>query len=896
MCGVRATSCVLTRAPRSPPLRRSRVAEPAVRCGENDSATMATQAVHANKAHACTDACDCGEWPSPRRKRPIEESRPSAHDKAIGELQNLLDLLRPKRATDEWSVGDKLHLVLNQWLGDDYPLQGVLPDDKLGTNASKKWSNMQQKNSEVAKALARLRAGTSADSELAAWARLLRTAAGRGQLIAAYGARMEGSVGADESEAAAGQSEEESATDDAMSLVQNGSKVVLFGLIKHAHANQSPGVVQGYDARRERYSVRVRRRVRMYAAGEIIEEYNVRRDNFIIVRPASMDDWIHASVRAVNDVQCATLAAVHGSAAVDALVAVLSPSPSMKSYGNELSMLVDNLHRARERRSHKRGVASSDGAKRAAIPEAQSKQLERLRTRLIESGHAALAATFIGCSPDAAPHRELLCNYRLRPLRMPYAGPLWLTEDPNPTEAGAWQSAPLPFGACYNPSYSKGGRCGMAAYLPCEWPVRIASTQMVIRSAHGQPVTISQTYMVSGVTNATVLSTVLDDVRAFLRRWVKDPDSLASVRLLRQTRDPSGECTYQTLNDASTVSADDVDLFNLANAADNSDDGTGELPCECLVVTNLPVAAPLVTPAPTPNAPLTNAVNALRLAQYGLGTTRPHAPDHNTLANALCNARISTDPELQLPMRMQDYQKVGACLKVMEEQPHRCCFNCGMMNYKARHDTILVHARRREDLRAWRVYGAQLQRASDELAVPLDQLFLCERADDDANGAARCRVFSCAACKKETCQRPEEYDLFDGHTRDDRLRQRRWRYDTNGVGDPLPDALAALTSEERLMLGVVKMANVAFDASYSNTGYMHFSNGGFLQPGDYHGLSTILTSDPEQTTTPEQAHLRTALEHLMHPVHGNALVRDTLTCFEREVRDGEPLPSPNDQC
>ena len=43
------------------------------------------------------------------------------------------------------------------------------------------------------------------------------------------------------------------------------------------------------------------------------------------------------------------------------------------------------------------------------------------------------------------------------------------------------------------------------------------------------------------------------------------------------------------------------------------------------------------------------------------------------------------------------------------------------------------------------------------------------------------------------------------------------------------------------MLGVVKMANVAFDAAYSNTGYMHFSSGGFLQPGDYHGLSTILT-------------------------------------------------------
>tara|TARA_B110000046_G_scaffold111145_1_gene118361 strand:+ start:323 stop:2818 length:2496 start_codon:yes stop_codon:yes gene_type:complete len=829
----------------------------------------------------------CGEWPPPRNKRPFEESEPSAHQKAIEELQNLLELLRPKRSKEEWSVGEKLHLVLHQWLGDDYPLQGVLPSEKMA-KASKRWTNMQQSNEKVAEVVARLKAGTGADGALAACARLLRTAKGRGELIAAYGGRMERPMRADESEAAACQSEEESATEDAMSLVSAGSRVVVFGLIAHAHANQSPGIVQGYNASSDRYTVRVGRRFTMnaHAAGPVIDVINVRRDNFVIVRLASMEDWIHASVRAVNDEQCATLAAVHGSAAVHALVAVLSPSPSEKTYGEDLSLLVDNLHRAKTRNPCMRSVASQNGAKRAALPAAQKKQLVKLRARLTESGHAALATTFIGCSPDAAPHSELLCNYRLRPLRMPYSGPLFLMQDANPTEADAWQSAPLPFGACYNPSYTEGGRCGMAAYLPCEWPVRIAPTQMAIRSADGQCVPIPHAYVVSGVTNATLLSTVLEDVRAFVRRWVKDSNSLTSIRLLRQTRDTSGECTYQTLNETSAVSADDVDLFNLANADDNFEDDTGALPCECLVVTNLPVAAPLVTPTTTPNAPLTNAITALRLAQYGLGTTRPNAPDHNTLANALCNARISTNPELQLPTRMQDYQKVGACLKVMDEQPHRCCFNCGMMNYHTRNDTILVRARRREDLRAWRVYGAQLQRTCEELAVPLEHLFLCERADDDANGVARCRVFSCSACKKETCQRPEEYDLFDGHTRDERLRQRRWRYDANGVGEPLPDALDALTSEERLMLGVVKMANVAFDAAYSNTGYMHFSNGGFLQPGDYHGLSTILTCDPEQTTTPQQARLRTALEHLMHPLHGNPLVRDTLTCFEREVSAG----------
>ena len=71
--------------------------------------------------------------------------------------------------------------------------------------------------------------------------------------------------------------------------------------------------------------------------------------------------------------------------------------------------------------------------------------------------------------------------------------------------------------------------------------------------------------------------------------------------------------------------------------------------------------------------------------------------------------------------------------------------------------------------------------------------------------------------------------------------------------------------------------------SYSNSGYMHFSSGAFLQPGDFHGLSTILVQDPGTPRPPSEARIARALAHLMDEQHGNPLVRRTLTCFEREL-------------
>ena len=263
------------------------------------------------------------------------------------------------------------------------------------------------------------------------------------------------------------------------------------------------------------------------------------------------------------------------------------------------------------------------------------------------------------------------------------------------------------------------------------------------------------------------------------------------------------------------------------------------------------------------------------------------------MLNNLCNAPFAHPANVCLPTTAAEYRKLGAHGEAISQIPVRCCFNCGMVNHPTAGDKILVKARGRHDLRAWRVYGDLINDIHQRQHVPIDDMFMCESAEPAADGTARCRVFTCSACKKERCQDPTQYDLFDGHTAG-LPGQAQWRYQPNGVGEPLPDPLAALSSEDRLYLGVVKMVDAAFEPAYSSsTGYMHFSNGAFLQPGDYHGLSTLLVRDARAVDAPSGINLervQTALEFLMDPDNGNPIVQRTLTCFERELAH-----NPNDQ-
>lgn len=215
------------------------------------------------------------------------------------------------------------------------------------------------------------------------------------------------------------------------------------------------------------------------------------------------------------------------------------------------------------------------------------------------------------------------------------------------------------------------------------------------------------------------------------------------------------------------------------------------------------------------------------------------------MLNALCNEPLDHAPSTHLPNELATYRKFGAHLAKIEQQPNKVCFNCGVLNYLSSTKRIVVKAAGTHDLRAWRVFSDSIEAFSEQLGVPLEEVFLCEEVPAGSDGHERRRVYSCASCEAEKCQDPTKYDLFDGHAADAR-DPRGYSYEPNGVGEPTPEPLAQLDSTERLLLGVVKMADATFDPPYSSTGYGRFSNGGLLTPGDYHGWASMLVTDPTE--------------------------------------------------
>jgi len=84
---------------------------------------------------------------------------------------------------------------------------------------------------------------------------------------------------------------------------------------------------------------------------------------------------------------------------------------------------------------------------------------------------------------------------------------------------------------------------------------------------------------------------------------------------------------------------------------------------------------------PFVQAPLDRLQQRLVVTRDGAGNTRPVAPEHTGLANALCQAPVRHDPSTNLPTQRGEYRKLGTHLKAIRRQPVRCCFNCGMVNY-----------------------------------------------------------------------------------------------------------------------------------------------------------------------------------------------------------------------
>ena len=165
-------------------------------------------------------------------------------------------------------------------------------------------------------------------------------------------------------------------------------------------------------------------------------------------------------------------------------------------------------------------------------------------------------------------------------------------------------------------------------------------------------------------------------------------------------------------------------------------------------------------------------------------------------------------------------------------------------------------------------------------------VFLCTPVEGGG-----CRVYACNACKR-LCRRREEkeyrqctaaeLDLFDGHDEDG-------SYVSIGIGDKQAPEYAALTVHDRLALGVLQMADAVFKG-YGGAGYTHSGGGGLLQPNDFHGMAALLVEANTDDAEDEGMHKRRrdALRRLLDPIHGNSLVRSTLTCLEREVDGSLP--------
>ena len=85
-----------------------------------------------------------------------------------------------------------------------------------------------------------------------------------------------------------------------------------------------------------------------------------------------------------------------------------------------------------------------------------------------------------------------------------------------------------------------------------------------------------------------------------------------------------------------------------------------------------------------------------------------------------------------------------------------------------------------------------------------------------------------------------------------------------------------------------QMKDALFQA-YGGAAFTHSSGGGLLKPGDFHGQAALLIK--EHVRGDERAQQK-ALRRLMHPEKGNAIVRQTLTCLEREIACSQPtIPS-----
>jgi hypothetical protein len=128
---------------------------------------------------------------------------------------------------------------------------------------------------------------------------------------------------------------------------------------------------------------------------------------------------------------------------------------------------------------------------------------------------------------------------------------------------------PLPCGGCISVDCGGDAR----AYLPSEWPVRMAPEQMAIcRPGSMDPIVIHSTYEVMGLTADTRISVLTNDLRSFLARSLGAHAATIPLHLVRRKAQANNQWTFEALDDSLRAGDPDVDLFNLASGAREGED------------------------------------------------------------------------------------------------------------------------------------------------------------------------------------------------------------------------------------------------------------------------------------------------------------------------------------
>ena len=196
----------------------------------------------------------------------------------------------------------------------------------------------------------------------------------------------------------------------------------------------------------------------------------------------------------------------------------------------------------------------------SASSRAHTHALQNLRAR--SSGWAlhqlpkAVREAKRACPELNAAHPALLCNVEMEPLQMSYTGTAVL-----PVASAVCRRPPLPFGAYVQTMHGKrADGLQVSARVPAVWPLVVSASQFIFGDEIADCL---DDYRVRDVTRTTLVATIQDDIRVFLRaRRVHLPSNVdvSQVQLVYETPVDGGRFVYVPLPPAATAEA--ADLFN----------------------------------------------------------------------------------------------------------------------------------------------------------------------------------------------------------------------------------------------------------------------------------------------------------------------------------------------